>query len=158
MRHIIPFVLTSIAFALPGCGDGGPALVKVTGTVTLNGKPYEGALVEFMPDRSNRDSTLGSDTTGPSGNYMVRSSAGRMGLAPGKYSVKISKGRAASASDSASDEPTPKNDPGQQLAEATALSGGKKKTADEGDGPTGTFPAEIPAGGINGLDFDVKSK
>ena len=37
---------------LVGCGESGPKLVPVSGTVTLNGKPLEGAAVAFQPDAS----------------------------------------------------------------------------------------------------------
>src|SRR3954463_16414571 len=38
-------IAATVAGFLVGCGDSGPKLVPVTGTVTLNGKPLEGAVV-----------------------------------------------------------------------------------------------------------------
>ena len=35
-----------------GCGDGGPPLGKVQGTVTMDGNPLPSALVTFMPEKS----------------------------------------------------------------------------------------------------------
>jgi len=155
MKTTIPLLLGVVLLPLAGCGDGGPSLVKVTGTITVNGKPFPGALVEFMPATSNAVSTLGTDTTGPEGNYMVRSASGRTGLAPGKYTVKVSKAPTTVAPTGEEDAPNPKNDPGQQLAESTAA-GPRKKASDPLQSATGSFPAEVSAGN-NVLDFDVKA-
>src|SRR5437764_1036353 len=38
-----------VGLLLPGCGGGGPKVI-VTGVVTLDGKPLEGAMVSFVPD------------------------------------------------------------------------------------------------------------
>jgi hypothetical protein len=58
------------ALALPGCG-GGPSLpprAKVTGQVTLDGKPLPTGMVTFVPDRSRGTSgpmaVGGIDSTG----------------------------------------------------------------------------------------------
>ena len=155
MKYATAFFVGLVSVGLVGCGGGEPKLVRVTGTITLNGKPYGGALVEFMPDASNREGTLGADTTGPEGNYMAHTAAGRAGLTPGKYQVRVSKAPASVAT--AGDEPpTPKNDAGQLLAESTAAPKAKKK-ADPTEGASGAFPAEGPSGG-GVLDFDVKAK
>jgi len=155
MKPNIPLLLGVVLLPLTGCGDGGPNLVKVTGTITLNGKPYEGALVEFMPAQGNAVSTLGTDTTGPDGNYRIRSSAGRFGLAPGKYTVKVSKAPATAGAVDVDAAPNPKNDPGQQLAEANVAGVAKNKANDPSQGATASFPAEVTAGGAV-VDYDVK--
>src|SRR4051794_11871782 len=92
--EVLVSILALIPGALAGCGSGDETarikLVPVSGTVTFNGKPLEGATVTFSPDSSNQDQTPGGDVTGPEGNYkaMFR---GRSGLAPGKYHVLVSK-------------------------------------------------------------------
>lgn len=74
-----------------GCGESGPHLVPVSGTVVVNGsEPLEGAEVSFIPDQTNKEVTGGGDTTGPDGGFRARYNA-RFGLAPGKYKVLISK-------------------------------------------------------------------
>jgi len=96
MRSASPLVpvLVVISSGLVGCGSGDETdrikLVPVSGTVTHNGKPLEGATLTFTPDQSNPEQTPGGDVTGPTGNYkaMYR---GRSGLAPGKYRVLVSK-------------------------------------------------------------------
>jgi hypothetical protein len=155
MRIHISLALALASACLVGCG-GGPTLVKVSGTVTQDGKPYGGALVDFVPDPSNKAITGGSDVTGASGNYLAKS-GGRTGVAPGKYTVKISKAppQVASPGEGGVHAPTPENDPGQQGALAVAAGPGvEKKAADTG--PTGSFPAVVPAEGAV-LDFDVKT-
>jgi hypothetical protein len=83
-----------ISCGLVGCSSGDDTdqytLVPVSGTVTHNGKPLEGANLTFTPDPSNPEQTPGGDVTGPTGNYkaMYR---GRSGLAAGKYRVLVSK-------------------------------------------------------------------
>lgn len=86
----IALVLASagLLLAAPGCGDGGPPLVNVTGTVTQNNQPLEGAAVMFMPDPNNPDAKLAEDTTGPDGNFKLRTGT-RFGAIPGKYHVTI---------------------------------------------------------------------
>ena len=56
---------------LTGCGDSGPVLVPVEGTVTLNGKPLANKSLLFMPI----DGTSGHGAGGSSG-------------ADGKYTLK----------------------------------------------------------------------
>src|SRR5690242_15458335 len=90
MRIVLGIVAGAFLAGLPGCGGGDRKLVNVTGTVTLNGKPLGGADIVFTPDQSNKDAFVGSDVTGPEGNFKVMSN-GRAGLAPGKYKVIVTK-------------------------------------------------------------------
>lgn len=79
-----------LGLTIVGCGEEGPNLVPVKGTVMMNGKPFAEADLTFVPDPSNKDVTPGSDKTGPEGTYTARFNS-RFGLAPGKYKVLISK-------------------------------------------------------------------
>jgi len=65
-------------------------LVPVSGSVTLDGKPLEGATLSFVPVSGNVVNTPGSDVTGPDGNFTMTYN-GRAGLAAGKYKVLVSK-------------------------------------------------------------------
>ena len=89
MKCVRLAVLIALA-ALSGCGDEQDrvSLVRVTGTITRNGKPLANAKVSFMPDAGNKVSTPSVDETGPEGNYMLRFK-GRTGVASGKYKVMI---------------------------------------------------------------------
>ena len=81
-----------------GCGGSDePSLVPVSGTVTLDGKPLAGALVEFIPLDPKQPQTAGGGTTDPAGKYtaMYRGSSG---LSPGKYKVNVRKDASPDAS------------------------------------------------------------
>jgi len=82
----------AVAFA-PGCGSGDETdsyhLVPVTGNVTLDGKPLDGARVIFTPQGNSPD-TPGSDTTGKEGNFRIMY-RGRAGVAKGKYAILVSR-------------------------------------------------------------------
>jgi len=72
---------------LVGCnvGDG---LQAVTGAVTMNGSPLEGATVVFAPSEGDRGNALGA--TNEAGKYELK--YGRnAGVLPGKYIVLIHK-------------------------------------------------------------------
>jgi hypothetical protein len=77
--------------ALSGCGDGRPSLVPVSGKVTLNGAPVDGALIGFEPegiDGFNRPSIA---TTDSSGNFVVGTYDKADGMPTGKYKVSVLK-------------------------------------------------------------------
>src|SRR4051794_1849999 len=90
MTRICAAAASTALLCLVGCGGSGPKLVPVTGIVTLNGKPLEGAAVSFHPDPSNKEGLPGEDTTGPQGNYKI-TTKGRSGVVPGKYHIVVSK-------------------------------------------------------------------
>lgn len=132
---------------LAGCGEGGPVLVPVSGTVTLNGKPLEGAELTFVPDPTNTQVTPGADVTGPEGNYKAMYQA-RSGLAVGKYKVIVSK--------KAATQPLPevfKEDPSM-----ASMAGMTKETlpAAYGDASKTSFSVEVPPEGKI-ADFDIKA-
>jgi hypothetical protein len=64
--------------------------IPVTGTVTLNAKPLEGASISFIPLSSNQ-SQGGIGNTDAAGNYEVTHFRTGKGLEPGEYRVVISK-------------------------------------------------------------------
>ncbi len=72
-----------------GCGGGD--LAQVSGTVTLDGQPLEGAQVSFWP----LDAEAGSDrpsagVTDGSGQYRLMYTAEEPGVLPGRHKVEIS--------------------------------------------------------------------
>src|SRR3982751_1444066 len=84
--------------AVTGCGHPteGPARVEVTGTVTLNESPVEGANVLFSPDVGSDDNRLASQAvTDSQGRFKLSTHVGggkfKSGIVPGKYVVTISK-------------------------------------------------------------------
>jgi hypothetical protein len=79
---------------LAGCGgSGGPALYAVKGTVTYNGKPLEGANVNFVPTASGGQQAVG--TTDAKGQYIL-STLGRPGAVLGEHMVTVTKFSAGS--------------------------------------------------------------
>jgi hypothetical protein len=80
--------------ALAGCGGSGrPSLVKVTGTVTLNGQPLEGALVSFLKetDANDKFKRPASGTTDAQGKFSLGTYNKEDGLPVGKYKIAVVK-------------------------------------------------------------------
>jgi hypothetical protein len=161
IRPVILTVLTIVLVA--GCGTGditdSYTLVTVTGTVTLDGKPLEGAQVTFTPAQGTKPDTPGTDRTGKQGNYkaMYR---GRSGLAPGKYAVIVSKMMTSSETTKLPDEL--KDDPalaamateGAMIREANRARAERRKPSKVII--NASFEREVAENG-SVLDFDVKS-
>ncbi len=88
----ISLILGIVLFSLAtGCSkQNGPEVGYVTGVVRLDGKPLEGAAVEFIPlDHPNlRPSASQTDS---SGRYELFYSAARKGAALGRHDVTIRK-------------------------------------------------------------------
>lgn len=83
----LPFAIT-LACCLPALtGCGGPKLVPVNGTVTIDGKPVDGATVTFVSD-DGKHSFSGS--TDASGNYSLQEGE-KTGAYPGSYKVIVIK-------------------------------------------------------------------
>ncbi len=68
-------VALMLAVSLSGCGIGGEAgTVPVTGTVTLDGQPVDGAAVAFI---GNGGARLATTQTDSAGKFTVRAAAGK---------------------------------------------------------------------------------
>ena len=81
-----------VALAAVGCGRG-PHLscVPVTGTVTLNGKPLPGAIVEFYPVVAAGEAALpfSRGQTDASGRYQLKCDNRQAGAVVGKHRVVV---------------------------------------------------------------------
>ncbi len=86
------FRLSAIAVAcgsllvLSGCG-GGEKLIAVSGNVTLDGKPVEGATVAFVSEDGKLTFSGSSDA---SGNFSLQTGE-KIGAAAGNYKVLVTK-------------------------------------------------------------------
>lgn len=87
--------LFTIALVL-GCSGSAaaPGTVKAAGTVKLNGAPLAGAQVTFYP--ASADAALSSQAvTDDAGHYELQTHVGggkfKPGIAPGKYTVSVTK-------------------------------------------------------------------
>ena len=138
---------------LSGCGGGGadPGKgVPVSGTVTLDGKPLEGASVTFMSG-----TFAGFGVTDAQGKYRLV-----QGALPGSNKVVISK--IEGGAEALTDDPDSGIDAGMREAEAMGNPEGEMPTA-----PKDLVPAEysdsaktklkydVPAGGATGVDFNI---
>lgn len=88
LSHALPLGL--IACALAGCGADGPEISPVTGIVTLDDRPIEGAMIYFEPVAGGRSSTALTDAEGK---YELKYIGDRMGALLGDHQVKITKSR-----------------------------------------------------------------
>jgi hypothetical protein len=83
-----------IPCVLAGCGSSAeaPPLAPVSGTVTLNAKPLEGARVKFIPQGTTAGHG-GAGNTDAEGKYEIiaHRSGNRKGLLPGSYKVIVSR-------------------------------------------------------------------
>jgi len=84
-RILLALVLAGSLPVLAGCG--GPKLVPVTGVVTFDGKPVEGATVTFVSE-DGKNSFSGS--TDASGKYSLQEGE-KVGALPGAYKVLVVK-------------------------------------------------------------------
>jgi len=90
MRSILMFTAV-LAIGLAGCGDGGPELCEVEGTVTLDGKPVPGAELTFIPQ--NVPATMMSyGGTDENGHYTLGFTATKTGAIPATHHVRIELG------------------------------------------------------------------
>ena len=82
----LAFLLGSFAPLVAGCGGGGPDLIEVTGTVTLDNRPLADASVEFQPEEGGSPSY---GTTDENGRYELVYGVGKPGAMIGKHVVRI---------------------------------------------------------------------
>jgi len=87
LQHLrLPFLLVFSLGTIAGCGDGGPRVVPVTGTVTRNGKPLSNVHINFMPE-NGRPSWGRSDEQGQ---FTLEYDRERKGAEVGKHKVFVS--------------------------------------------------------------------
>lgn len=81
--RLVPAVAILTA-ALVGCGKAGPSLVPVKGTITVDGKPAEGAVLIFHPIGGK--GSIASAAADANGAFLITSN-GTAGVAAGSYKV-----------------------------------------------------------------------
>lgn len=74
---------------LAGCGKSGPRTYPVTGTVTYQNTPVEGAMVSFSPVDPEGNAAFG--TTDAQGRYTLTSFEQNDGAVAGDYTVRVVK-------------------------------------------------------------------
>jgi len=86
-RLHLSLVTLSLTLVL-GCGPSGPVVVPVTGVVTLDGTPVEGASVMFMPVAVGQLPAVG--ITDKDGKFELETD-GKKGAVEGDYAAVVSK-------------------------------------------------------------------
>ena len=89
-RWIVWLPAVVLALALAGCGSDRPQTIRVSGTVTLDGSPVEGATVGFTPAGGGR---LATGTTDASGKFTLTTFEDGDGAVPGTHTVTVTKMR-----------------------------------------------------------------
>ncbi len=155
MNRILSIVACSAALCLSGCGESGPPLGKVTGTVTLDGKPMPKIMVVFVPKDGGQTSTA---TTKSDGTYELLGASSK-GALIGLHKVSLTTVREAEAagpdfSQLPSDHPdyAKQGDPSQykKAAQFKELIPEKYNTKSE-------LVEEVKAGS-NTINFELTSK
>jgi hypothetical protein len=132
-----------------GCGGGAPAYAPVSGTVTLDGKPYGEAVVVFLPKATKDNPNPGRSSAGetdPSGKFVLKTDELKNGAVPGTHVVKIqTRGQVVQADPATGSadnfDPRAKRDP--IPAEWNTMS---------------TKEFEVPPGGTDKANFDIVTK
>lgn len=154
MRRMQLLPLVGVAAVMVGCG-GSSKYAKVSGVVTLDGRPYKNAIVSFQPMASKGNPNPGRGSAGltdENGRFTLRSDDGYNGAVIGKHRIRIrtkvdDPGAVVDPSVGSDDDPFP---------------GGKKKIVEP-------IPSEwfadhtekeftVPPGGTDKADFDIVSK
>jgi hypothetical protein len=91
MRTVFCAGLALAVLATAGCG-GGPKIAEVSGVVTLNGKPYPGAIVSFQPVGTKENPNPGRGSVGETdenGRFTLTYDGEESGALVGKHRVRI---------------------------------------------------------------------
>jgi hypothetical protein len=85
--------IAALFLSLSGCGDGKLPLYPVTGTVLVDSKPAEGAMVIFCPVEGASSPELLRErpfgNTGPDGKFLVTTFLKDDGIPVGQYKVLV---------------------------------------------------------------------
>lgn len=90
MKPLLSLLCIAVTFAIAGCNDGPgdmPDVGAVTGLVTLDGEPVEGANILFYPVEGGRSSTAISDAGGA---YALIYKGSTLGAKVGEHQISLS--------------------------------------------------------------------
>lgn len=155
MTRALIFSWVVLLLSISGCGDSGPAMGKVTGTVKLDGKPTPKLMVVFVPKEGGETSQA---ITNSDGVYELLGKV-KKGALLGLHTVSITTVREPSAAAQASTEMSSdsaayanQSDPAQYVraAQFKELVPAKYNSKSE--------LVEEVAAGDNVIDFDLKTK
>ena len=138
MRIANYLLAACLIVSVVGCGSGvdTPPLGKVSGTVTLNGEPLDGATLEFLPPNGRPSIGL----TDAEGHYTLLFRADTPGALVGKHNVRITSQRGRSGGEG-----------GEPLVEA------RPEIVPQDYNDKSSLTVEVTQGS-NTLDFDLEGK
>jgi len=144
------FVAMSLGvFVLTGCGGG---VTSVSGQVTLDGKPVEGATVTFITEDGKQSATGQTDAEG---NFSL-SDSGKPGVRSGSYKVLVTRSKPVTApGEGASQEDMQKAM--KKIADEDAKAAAAKAAKPGGNDPASKMKAAAAASGANTPVSGVKT-
>lgn len=151
MKNKLSFlVAVSVVFFLFGCGPKNPFdTIKVSGTVTVDGKPTPGIKVTFNPESS--DGQPGFATTDAQGRYTLStpSAPHNSGAIAGKYIPTFSKTETEERPPAASPEEQANREPAKTIFLIPEKYGATSTC--------GIDPVTVEKGQTNVFDFELKT-
>lgn len=165
LRWSIGIGAVAVLAAVVGCGGGATSVktVPVKGKVTLDGKPVEGATVQFAPEQGS-SGRAASGLTKSDGTFELTTVGGGAGAVPGKYKVAITKRATAGPAQAPKSQEEAMKAIQEQMAKGgpAALAKAPPKIQDElppkyGNVATSGFTAEVTATGKNEFTFEMSS-
>jgi len=134
-----------LALTLTGCGDGGPSLNAVTGTVTKGGEPLKGISVTFSPVEAGPSS---GGITNDEGKFVLLCQSGKAGAVAGKHKVVLSMAASSDAAPVGYEAMLA----ARQASESKGERGAPAKTEDNA-----TFPKEYGDAKTTPLSYEIKA-
>lgn len=156
-------LLAAAVLVVAGCGGAGTRdTVPVSGKVTLDDTPVEGATVVFTPTSGEGAAATGK--TDAAGVYTLTTRDPNDGAKPGTYLVSISKTETVDPTAGAIKPGMTEEEATRAAYEAYEKAGKKEPTVTEHlpakykNPATSGFKAEVTKGGKNVFDFPLSSK
>jgi hypothetical protein len=148
---------------LLGCAGGGSLdTVPISGIVTLDGTPVEGASVVFAP--TSGGGSAASGVTDRGGRYRLTTRDPNDGALPGSYLVMVSKSAVGESADSGAVKPGMSSEEATKAAMEAFVAGGQATTEFKDELPvkyknpsTSGFTADVAKGGQTQFDFALTS-
>jgi len=91
-RRCLWVVAGALAMSAAGCDVSGPKYVPVSGVVTVDGKPYDKAVVAFLPKSSAANPNPGHSSAGETdanGRFFLKTHDLKNGAVIGKHLAKL---------------------------------------------------------------------
>lgn len=90
LRTLSLLLAAAGCFLAAGCGGrDGPAVVPVSGRLTMNGEPLGGVRIRFFPDASHTPGVTAFADTNEDGRFDITTQKPADGIVPGQYLVDV---------------------------------------------------------------------